>query len=139
MAVDGVEIDEIGEDQAPRRRIERALDFVHAVGVARRVDRARDAAAGEEILDLADGDDRRARHPVSMSRSVGANGVSAKSRRFAVRWNASRSADKRPGDHAADAAADAHQIERDLADRYNSGTGTTSSCAAIWKTLSADV
>ena len=47
-----------------------------------------DAAAGEQILDLADRDDRQSRRPSSRSSSVGADGGSAKSWRLAVRWNA---------------------------------------------------
>ena len=78
VPINRVEIDEIREYQAGRRRIERAFDFVHAVGVTRRVDRLGNAAAGEQILDLADGE-HVCPASFSKSRRVGANGVSAKS------------------------------------------------------------
>ena len=95
--------------------VERALDFVHAVRVARRVHGARDAAAGKEILDLADGDDRRAR----VCQQVEQRRRERRQREVAPVGGSlerARRPDKRPRDHAADSPADAHQVERDCAD-----------------------
>ena len=58
VAVLRVEVDQVGEDQAALDRLHLRLDLVHAVLVAHGVDPARDAAAGKQILDLADRDDR---------------------------------------------------------------------------------
>ncbi len=63
MPVHGVKVDQVGEDQASRCRVERALDFVHAVRIAGRVHRVRNTAAGKQVLDLADGDNRRPGRP----------------------------------------------------------------------------
>ena len=61
MAELRVEVDEVGEDETAVGSLDLPLDLVHPLVVARRVDRVRDAAAGEQILDLADRDDREAR------------------------------------------------------------------------------
>ncbi len=55
MAVLRVEVDEVGEDQARPRRCDGLLDLVNPLLVTLRVDGGGDAAAGEEVLDLADG------------------------------------------------------------------------------------
>src|SRR5579862_1762098 len=61
MAVLRVEIHEVGEDEAALHFVHLPLDLIHAVVVARRVDGAGDAPAGEEVLDLADGNHRQRR------------------------------------------------------------------------------
>ena len=78
------------------------------------MDRGRDAAAGEQILDLADRDDRQAGglHAIEQRRR---DGGSAKSWRFAVRAKCARRADERPRDDAADAEPIADELEGDLA------------------------
>ena len=135
MAVDGVEVHQVGEDQAPRGRRHRRLDFVHAVIVTGGVDRRRHAAPGEQILDFPIATTGR---PAAFNRSsrVGANGVSEKSRRLAVRLNAPGAPMNGPRDHTADPCPSATSSYAISQIRYSSGTGMTSSCAAIWKTLS---
>ena len=61
MPVLRVEIHEVGEDERALPAAHRLLDAVHPLGVRLRVDRARDPPAGEQVLDLADGDDGAAR------------------------------------------------------------------------------
>ena len=116
MAVLRVEVHEVDEDQAARRRAELRLDHVHAVVVRRRVDGARQAAAGEQILDLADADDRHGRRPSSRSSSVGAERLEREVAAVRRAREMARLADERPRDDAADAQAAADQLERDLAD-----------------------
>ena len=91
VAVDGVEVDEVREDQ-PRRDdscIARSIASIPSSSLAVWTAR-RDAAAGEEILDFPDRDDGRSmRRPAGRAASRRSGG-SAKSLRFAVRDEAAR-------------------------------------------------
>ena len=99
--------------------------------VAGRVNGARDAAAGKQIFDLADRDDRNAR----VRQTIEQRRRERRQREVAAvggPLERARHADERPRDHAADAVADARPARtRSRRYRYSSGTGTTSSCAAI--------
>ena len=122
MPVDGVEVDEIREDQARGRSSTSArFDLVHAV--RRRWWCGRRASCRGRRTDPRSCRSRRTGCPASFSRSssVGANGVSAKSRRLAVRLKAPGRADERPRDHPADAEAEPDQLEGDLADAIQLG------------------
>ena len=58
VAVEHVEIDEVREDQPVVGRVPQLVDRGHAFGVRGRGRRARDAAAGEDVADLAHAFDR---------------------------------------------------------------------------------
>ena len=100
---------------------------------------ARDAAAGKQVLDLADRDDRlpgavdeiEQRRLRRLEREISPIGRSRERRRARPR-TAARSRAPRPG-RARSMSNASWQM------RYCSSTGMTSSCAAIWNTLSADV
>ena len=115
MAEVRVEIDEVREDRGRGRPASICrIDLVHALIVARGVDRLRHAAAGEQILDLADGDDRQPGGLDAIEQRL-----AARRQRVVVaigrpRETAGR-ADERPRDDAADAEALAHELVRDLA------------------------
>jgi hypothetical protein len=52
-----VEVHEVGEDQPAVHTAHLTRDVIHPIVVALGVERGRHPASGEEILDLADGDD----------------------------------------------------------------------------------
>ena len=56
-----IEIHQVGEYESAIELLHLPLDVIHAIGVACRVDGTCDPAAGEEILDLANRDDRQGR------------------------------------------------------------------------------
>ena len=89
----------------------RLADRVHAVASLAVCVAARDAAAGEQIVDLAD---RHDRHPAAVSRSssVSPIGVEREVVPVAVRVNDAGRADERPRDDAADAHAARRRARR---------------------------
>jgi len=115
MAVDGIEVDEIREDEALRGRGERRLDLVHAVVVRLRVHGAGDASAGEEVLDLAD----RMHRPSAVRQAIEQGRCERCQREVApVRGPLERSgvSDERPRNHASDAEPDRRELVGNLTD-----------------------
>ena len=115
MPVDRVEVDEVGEDQSPLDARDRLLHRVHPLIVTRRVHRRPNAAAGEEILNLAHRVHRRARgrQPIEQRLAAGRTGEIVTIRGA---LELSRRADERARDHPPDAHALDDELVGDAAD-----------------------
>ena len=115
MAVDRIEVDEVHEDEPLGRVAHHLVQPIHAFGVARRVNGARDAAARKQIVDLADRDDRDL-----ASREQIEQRFTGRIQRVVVPIRGSPEVERRSGertrDDAADAKALADETERDFAD-----------------------
>ena len=122
----------------PRPALHLPHHLVHPLIVARGVHRVRHAAAGKQVLDLADGHDRE---PGSLDAIE--QGLSARRQCVVVaigrpRETAGRT-DERPGNDAPHAEALAHELVRDLARAVQLRHGHDRLVRGDLNTLSADV
>ena len=127
-----IEIDQIDVDESLGLGAHRGQNPSHAIGVVLRLDVAANASAEKYVVDLADAEDRMAGLAELVEQHAGGwrDGIVV-----AVRCSlkSAGAADEGSRDNAAHFSRAISQI------LYNSGSGITCSCAATWKTLSAEV